>query len=119
VAVLSDVLVVNAGSTSLKLSLVDDDERSHPVDSLTTAPEVGAIGHRVVHGGERFSAPTLIDDAVTAELASLLDSHRCTTRRRWRQSPSRAVSRQPGRRGTAFHPRFPQSHERIPPAPIP
>jgi acetate kinase len=73
VAVLSDVLVVNAGSTSLKLSLVDDDERSHPVDSLTTAPEVGAIGHRVVHGGERFSAPTLIDDAVTAELASLLE----------------------------------------------
>jgi acetate kinase len=73
VAVLSDVLVVNAGSTSLKLSLVDDDERSHPVDSLTTAPDVGAIGHRVVHGGERFSAPTVIDDTVTAELASLLE----------------------------------------------
>ncbi len=72
-AVLSDVLVVNAGSTSLKLSLVDGDDRSRNVDSLAAAPEVGAIGHRVVHGGERFSAPTLIDDTVTAELASLLE----------------------------------------------
>jgi len=73
VAVLSDVLVVNAGSTSLKLSLVDSDDRSRNVDSLAESPEVDAIGHRVVHGGEKFFTPTPIDDAVTAELTSLLE----------------------------------------------
>ena len=31
-----------------------------------------AFGHRVVHGGTRFSAPVRIDDAVLAELAKLI-----------------------------------------------
>ncbi len=30
-----------------------------------------AVGHRVVHGGRRFTAPTLVDDAVEAEVAAL------------------------------------------------
>ena len=116
-AVLSDVLVVNAGSTSLKLSLVDDDDRSHPSDSLATRPS-RRVGHRVVHGGERFCAPTLIDDAVTAELARCSSSRRCTTRRRSRQSPRRARGFRPQprspsstRRSTR---RFPRSHARTP-----
>lgn len=33
---------------------------------------VGAIGHRVVHGGPDFSAPLLIDPGVTAELQALV-----------------------------------------------
>jgi acetate kinase len=33
--------------------------------------EIGAVGHRVVHGGDRFVSPTLIDDAVIAELEGL------------------------------------------------
>jgi acetate kinase len=32
---------------------------------------VGAVGHRVVHGGEEFNAPTLIDDDVLAEIHRL------------------------------------------------
>jgi acetate kinase len=32
--------------------------------SAGRAGELGGIGHRVVHGGERFSAPALIDDQV-------------------------------------------------------
>ncbi|ATX82503.1 acetate kinase [Mariprofundus ferrinatatus] len=32
---------------------------------------VTAVGHRVVHGGERFVAPTLLDDEVIAEIESL------------------------------------------------
>ncbi len=40
-----------------------------------SAPEAGgriaAVGHRVVHGGERFSAPTFIDDEVLAEIDAL------------------------------------------------
>jgi acetate kinase len=74
VAVLNgDVLVVNAGSTSLKLSLVSGDEESRPVASLADPPAVAAVGHRVVHGGARFSEPTLIDDAVLAELTELIE----------------------------------------------
>ena len=33
------ILVVNAGSTSLKLSVVEDDESSSPVASLAEAPD--------------------------------------------------------------------------------
>jgi acetate kinase len=69
----ADVLVVNAGSTSLKLSVVGVDDASRPVESLADAPAVAAVGHRVVHGGARFSEPALIDDAVLAELAALIE----------------------------------------------
>lgn len=67
------VLVVNAGSTSLKLSVVDADERSRPVPSLASTPPIVGVGHRVVHGGERFTKPTLMDDHVLAELAQLIE----------------------------------------------
>ena len=47
------ILVLNAGSTSLKLSLVDSSDRSATVASLDDAPhDVEAVAHRVVHGGE-------------------------------------------------------------------
>ncbi|NEA90089.1 acetate kinase [Streptomyces sp. SID7958] len=36
------------------------------------SPELAAIGHRVVHGGLRFTEPTLIDDAVCAEIERLI-----------------------------------------------
>ena len=72
-AVLNDVLVVNAGSTSLKLSIVGADEESHPVDSLESAPDVRAVGHRIVHGGERFAEPTLVDEDVLSELEGLVE----------------------------------------------
>jgi acetate kinase len=68
-----DILVVNAGSTSLKLSVVGTDDVPRPVASLADAPHVAAVGHRVVHGGAHFSAPTLIDDAVLAELTALIE----------------------------------------------
>jgi acetate kinase len=89
------VLVVNAGSSSLKLSLLD------PAGTVTASgeldrwdgsagaaglreflaghtgqtgqPGIIAAGHRVVHGGRRFTAPTVIDDQVVAGLAGLTD----------------------------------------------
>jgi acetate kinase len=74
----SSILVVNAGSTSLKLSAVAEDESSAPVQSLDQAPgDVAAVSHRVVHGGTRFREPALLDDDVAealdevAELAPL------------------------------------------------
>ncbi|WP_405950649.1 acetate kinase [Streptomyces prunicolor] len=36
------------------------------------SPELAAIGHRVVHGGQSFTAPTVIDDAVLAEIERLI-----------------------------------------------
>jgi acetate kinase len=78
-AVLSRVLVVNAGSTSLKLSVLEADERSESVPSLEEASEgIAAVGHRVVHGGARFRDPVLIDDDVTDaihELSTLAPLH--------------------------------------------
>ncbi|MET8904906.1 acetate kinase [Streptomyces sp. NPDC127113] len=36
------------------------------------SPELAAIGHRVVHGGRLFTEPTVIDDAVLAEIERLI-----------------------------------------------
>ncbi|MGW5635749.1 acetate kinase [Streptomyces sp. NPDC003832] len=36
------------------------------------SPELAAIGHRVVHGGQQFTEPTVIDDAVLAEIERLI-----------------------------------------------
>ncbi|MYW67684.1 acetate/propionate family kinase [Streptomyces sp. SID8379] len=36
------------------------------------SPELAAIGHRVVHGGLRFTEPTVIDDAVLTEIERLI-----------------------------------------------
>lgn len=67
------VLVVNAGSTSLKLHLVFNDERVEAVDSLEAVrtSDVDAVGHRVVHGGAKLVEPTLIDGAVRAAIEEL------------------------------------------------
>ncbi len=73
-AAVSRVLVVNAGSTSLKLALVDPDGRIEPLDALEAAPDdVAAVGHRVVHGGAVFRDPVLLDDASEQRLAELAD----------------------------------------------
>ncbi len=64
------ILAVNAGSTGVKLRLVDRGERATSIDSLVDAPEsLAAVGHRVVFGGSRFTASVLIDDDVLRDLA--------------------------------------------------
>ncbi len=40
-------------------------------EHLSSLSDVEAVGHRVVHGGERFSQAVLIDDAVIAEIEAL------------------------------------------------
>ncbi len=68
------VLVVNAGSTSLKLSLVDQEEHSEPVRRLEDAAgRIGAVAHRIVHGGASFGRPCVIDDEVAGRLSELVD----------------------------------------------
>jgi acetate kinase len=62
------VLVVNAGSTSLKLHLVEGDD-SETVDSFDV--ECDAVGHRVVHGGSRFRDPIVVDEEVKTAIGEL------------------------------------------------
>jgi acetate kinase len=70
----SRVLVVNAGSTSLKLSAVAEDGTAELVASLDTAPAgIVAVAHRVVHGGALFRDPVLIDAGVEQRLAALAE----------------------------------------------
>ena len=53
-----------------KLKLADHSDATEKVlnlmaqNGLTTSSKLSAIGHRVVHGGDRFIEPTLIDDDV-------------------------------------------------------
>ena len=61
------VLVVNAGSTSLKLHLVEGEESS-PVETFV---ECDAVGHRVVHGGTRFVEPAVIDEEMKVAIREL------------------------------------------------
>ena len=76
------VLVVNAGSSSLKLRLLAEDELVESADlppdaavadALRDWPAPDAIGHRIVHGGTSFSGPVVIDAAVRARLGELTD----------------------------------------------
>ncbi|HEX4749224.1 MAG TPA: acetate/propionate family kinase, partial [Bryobacteraceae bacterium] len=91
-----NVLVLNAGSSSLKFQLIatdpariarDGDERlSHGeveqsgkdafekiLNSIGNTGEVDAVGHRVVHGGARFSESALIDDSVFAAIEETVE----------------------------------------------
>lgn len=84
-----NVLVLNCGSSSLKWKLIDtaarralakghvervgQGGRTHAgaIEEALGAlgsTRVDAVGHRVVHGGERFHDPVLIDDAVIAAI---------------------------------------------------
>jgi acetate kinase len=83
------ILVVNAGSSSLKLRVLDDADAVVGSADLpaprgeTDAAVVGeaiaglgpidAVGHRIVHGGTFFSSPVRLDDAVEERLRALTD----------------------------------------------
>jgi acetate kinase len=80
------VLVVNAGSTSVKLRVIDDEDRTdsaadlgppdHDLDLrlaefLSTAGDLDVAGHRVVHGGPHFTSPVLVGSGVRDRLSKL------------------------------------------------
>ena len=83
------VLVLNAGSSSLKLSLVDDDDRvladrefevaegrldeTQLGTAIRDMEGIEAIGHRVVHGGPRYRASVRIDADVIRYLITITD----------------------------------------------
>jgi acetate kinase len=80
------VLVVNAGSSSLKLSALEGDNAywseslgSEQLDPGTVreavrgAGELDAVGHRIVHGGSEFVDPVRIDQDVVERLEALVE----------------------------------------------
>lgn len=83
------ILVVNAGSSTLKLSLLDGDDAVKQQAELTVPPggtetdqltgilqdwpAPDAVGHRIVHGGTRFRGPVRIDQYVEEQLRELTD----------------------------------------------
>lgn len=94
------VLVLNAGSATLKATVLDVPDEApryaHTVDWSPAGPAaerraaidavldgagaegmasgtIDVVAHRVVHGGERFTTPTRIDDEVLEALDGLID----------------------------------------------
>ncbi|WNG93325.1 acetate kinase [Mycobacterium sp. ITM-2016-00318] len=89
------VLVLNSGSSSVKYAVVDPDSGEMLTDGIVErigegeVPDhaaamqvvfdelsdhmagITAVGHRVVHGGPDLYQPTLVDDAIVAELEEL------------------------------------------------
>jgi acetate kinase len=83
------VLVVNAGSSSLKLRLLGANDVVEQSADLAAGPGTSntrglaellagwdrpdVVGHRIVHGGTRFTEAVPIDDAVRHALGDLVD----------------------------------------------
>jgi acetate kinase len=68
------VLVVNAGSSSLKVDLVDGGRAVASYDGLPAdPPPVDAVGHRIVHGGPDLTRPVLVDAAIERRLRHLAE----------------------------------------------
>jgi acetate kinase len=83
------ILVVNAGSSSLKLALLDDGDQAVMSETIA-APRgrvdeaelrlviercgpIDAVGHRIVHGGTEFVEPAVLSPEVVQRLRSLSD----------------------------------------------
>ena len=83
------VLVVNPGSSSLKLGILEPDDaaagfcdvgcaggqvEAKPLDEfVATAPHPDAAGVRLVHGGAAFRHSVVVDDAILADLHQVAD----------------------------------------------
>ena len=83
------VLIANAGSSSLKLRVLDGADRvagsqDLPAprgaadagmlkDAISSLGNVDAVGHRIVHGGTVFRAAVVVDEEVRQRLEALTD----------------------------------------------
>jgi len=82
------ILVVNAGSSTLKLSVLEDErlvaseelpapggrlDESRVRERIDAWGAVDAVGHRIVHGGSEFTQPVRVDPSVRRRLEALTD----------------------------------------------
>jgi acetate kinase len=133
------VLVLNPGSVTLKATVLEPPGREPIFDRTLTwvgppggaaigeavdaavraaGPAIGAVGYRVVHGGERFTTATLVDDEVIEaieELGDLTPLHNPVAaatiraaRERLPEVPHAAAF------DTAFHATLPEAARRYP-----
>ena len=67
--------VVRTGTAETRRRIADHHAAIEvAVGALSQRPfDIEAVGHRVVHGGERFSEPVEMDDGVVAEIESLCE----------------------------------------------
>ncbi len=86
---LGRILVVNAGSSSLKLRLLDEQDAlvgsadlpaprgaadaAAVAEAIDGFGDIAAVGHRIVHGGTRYRQAVLLDDVVESDLRALTD----------------------------------------------
>jgi acetate kinase len=81
-----NVLVLNSGSSSIKLRLLDADDATIQAEDIgprgledpraleqLRGQRIDAVGHRVVHGGSLFQQAAVITDGVQEEIASLTE----------------------------------------------
>ncbi len=68
-------LSTEGGAASKKTQSVPDHSSAirWVFEHLNALPQVEVVGHRVVHGGERFSQSVVIDEAVLAEIEALIE----------------------------------------------
>jgi acetate kinase len=81
------ILVLNSGSSTVKYQLIEPGREARRRGTVETtdhaaavaqilaevpADAIDGVGHRVVHGGDRFTAPTPIDDEVIAGIEALI-----------------------------------------------
>lgn len=79
------LLIVNAGSSSLKLRVLDGDrlvdetdvadwdgEDTSALDEVLARSSVDAVVHRVVHGGQHYDRAVVVDDEVVSRLEALV-----------------------------------------------
>ncbi len=88
------VLVINSGSSSIKYKLFENEtqiyhgikeevkshhdaleelfEELNHIEQIDSLEDIDAIGHRVVHGGEKFDKPALVDDEVIKDIEELI-----------------------------------------------
>lgn len=82
------VLVVNAGSSTLKLSVLSrdatepvaatsidpwDGDDVDPIAAFVDGRDVAAVGHRVVHGGSRFTDAVAVDESTLDAIEGLTE----------------------------------------------
>ena len=84
--IVADVLVLNVGSSTVKVQVVapdgtrrlDEEVEGGPSDEvlgevLDRAGAVDAVGHRIVHGGERHVGPERVTDELLADLEQVAE----------------------------------------------
>ncbi|NMA69360.1 MAG: acetate kinase [Desulfitobacterium sp.] len=68
-----EIITAEIPNHSVAISLVLDALVNPEYGVVNSLDEIGAVGHRVVHGGEKFASSVLIDDEVMAAIEECIE----------------------------------------------